>query len=333
MYLESKVKPKMKIIRAALFISLMSSQVSNAQHIYQHEEPRTGKIFLSETIAIDKEDAGYTLVLPDDDEAEGLVIFLNANREAGKKVDASSIDYYALQNNLGMLYITTGNRLEFFFEKAKIDQVDDYIAQVIKGYGLPKTNLFFGGMSLAGTRALKYGIYCAKGHSKNGLMPKAIAVCDSPLDMIRFWRETDKAERIAFNPITANEGEWVSAYLETNLGGTPEQNLAAYQEYSVYCYWPEEGCNTEYLRNIAIRAYTEPDVLWWMKTRRKDFYAMNAVDLAGMVNYLNLLGNDRAELIITHDKGYHPDGTRHPHSWSIVDDKELIEWFLKFLDN
>jgi len=322
----------MKRTAALLFMSLSMIQFSFAQRIYQHEEPLTGKIFLSETIAIDKEYAGYTLVLPDDNEADGLVIFLNANRDAGKKVEEPSIDFYALQNNLGMLYITTGNRLEFFFEKEKIDLVDDYIARVIREHDIPKANLFFAGMSLAGTRALKYGIYCAKGDSKNGLMPRAIAVCDSPLDMIRFWRETDKAERIAFNPVTANEGEWVTSYLEKNLGGTPEQNLAAYQEYSVYCYWPEEGCNTEHLQDMAIRAYTEPDVLWWMKTRRKDFYAMNAVDLAGMVNYLNILGNDRTELIITHNKGYHPDGTRHPHSWSIVDNKKLVEWFLKHKD-
>jgi len=32
-------------------------------------------------------------------------------------------------------------------------------------------------------------------------------------------------------------------------------------------------------------------------------------------------------LMITHDKGYHPDGARHPHSWSIVDEEDLAEWF------
>ena len=26
-------------------------------------------------------------------------------------------------------------------------------------------------------------------------------------------------------------------------------------------------------------------------------------------------------------KGFREDGSRHPHSWSIVDEKELIEWF------
>jgi len=98
----------------------------------------------------------------------------------------------------------------------------------------------------------------------------------------------------------------------------------------VYTYWPSEGGNADYLTDIPIRAYTEPDVRWWMQNRRKDYYAMNAVDLAGLVNYLNILGNARAELVVTHNKGYRPDGSRHPHSWSIVDNAELIRLFLTF---
>ena len=55
---------------------------------------------------------------------------------------------------------------------------------------------------------------------------------------------------------------------------------------------------------------------------------MNAIDLAALVNELRILGNERAELIVTRARGKLPDGTRHPHSWSIVDEKELIDWFL-----
>ena len=34
------------------------------------------------------------------------------------------------------------------------------------------------------------------------------------------------------------------------------------------------------------------------------------------------------ELITTSGQGHHPDGRRHPHSWSIVDNGELVEWLL-----
>jgi hypothetical protein len=300
-----------------------------AQKIYQEEEELKGQILLTETISIPVENSGYTLVLPDDNDADGLIVLLNSDRDAGKDVVEPSLEYYALQNNLGVLFITTGNRLEFFFSEDSIRKVDRYIGEVIENYNIPKKNLFFAGMSLSGTRALKYAQFCAEGKSEFGFLPAAVAVCDAPLDFVRFWKESDKAKRLNFNPLTANEGEWVTAYLEKNLG-IPKENLSAYQNYSVYCYYAEGGGNVKLLKDIPVRAYTEPDVLWWMETRRKDYYAMNAVDLAAMINELNISGNENAELIITHDKGYHPDGTRHPHSWSIVNNTELVEWFLKF---
>lgn len=314
-----------------VFALIILTSFSYSQQIYQHEEELEGQIFLTETIAIPVERAGYTLVLPDDNEADGLVVFLNSHRDAGKVVEEPSLEFYALQNNLGIIFITTGNRLEFFFSEDSIIKVDRYIGEVVETYNIPKENLFFAGMSLSGTRALKYSQFCAEEKSQFGIIPAAVAVCDAPLDFIRFWKETDKAKRLKFNPVTANEGEWVTGYLESNLGGTPKENPEAYKEYSVYTYYADDGGNLKLLKDIPVRAYTEPDVLWWMETRRKDYYAMNAIDLAAMVNELNILENENAELIITHDKGYHPDGTRHPHSWSIVDNKDLIEWFLKFI--
>ena len=90
----------------------------------------------------------------------------------------------------------------------------------------------------------------------------------------------------------------------------------------------ETGGNAKYFDDISIRTYTEPDVHWWIANRRKDYYVMNSVDMAGLINQLTILGNENAELITTADKGYRPDGTRHLHSWNIVDEKELIDWFL-----
>ena len=49
---------------------------------------------------------------------------------------------------------------------------------------------------------------------------------------------------------------------------------------------------------------------------------------AALVNALHLHGNEEAELILTQDKGYRPDGQRHPHSWSIVDEEEMVGWLL-----
>ncbi len=59
---------------------------------------------------------------------------------------------------------------------------------------------------------------------------------------------------------------------------------------------------------------------------------MNAIDLAAWVNELRLMGHSDAELVTTTDKGYFSDGQRHPHTWRIVDEKEMIEWFAGLIE-
>ena len=48
------------------------------------------------------------------------------------------------------------------------------------------------------------------------------------------------------------------------------------------------------------------------------------------IQELNRLGNPDAVLITTRNKGFRkPENKRHPHSWSIVDNDELIRWLLR----
>jgi hypothetical protein len=284
-----------------------------------------GNIHLTESITVPKINRGYTLWLPDKTEAKGMVVFTHARRDT---INSDEIIDYALSNQLAVLYTTTDNRLEFFFYDEKMQEIENYIQEVTTAYDIPKTNLLYCGMSLEGTRALKLAIYGKGSKSKYKLTPRAIAICDAPLDMVRFYKEMVKAKNLNFTSITSNEGAWVSGYLEKNLNGTPIEIYDAYVNYSPYCYAADGGPNIDLLKGIAIRCYTEPDVNWWIETRRKDFYSMNAIDLAALVNELKIRGSKQTELVITHDQGYHPDGSRHPHSWSIVDEKELIDWFL-----
>ncbi|RMD92002.1 MAG: hypothetical protein D6813_06640 [Calditrichaeota bacterium] len=300
-----------------------------AQRVIDKKIPVKGDIFLTEGIAIPKTDRGYTLWLPENEKVKGLVVFTHARRDT---VHSEFIIDYALSKQLAVLYATTENRLEFFFEDDKIQEIENYIHEVITNHNIPDSNLLYCGMSLEGTRALKLAMFSQSNQSKYKLVPKAIAICDSPLDMVRFHREMVKAKELNFNPITANEGTWVSGYLERNLGGTPIDTLKAYIDYSPYCYAANGGPNLNLLENIAIRCYTEPDVNWWIETRRKDYYSMNAIDLAALINELKIRGNQNAELIITQNKGYQEDGSRHPHTWNIVDEKELVDWFIELIE-
>jgi len=113
------------------------------------------------------------------------------------------------------------------------------------------------------------------------------------------------------------------------MSGNPVQMLTNYINYSPFCYTAEHGGNARFLKDIAIRAYTEPDVHWRIDKRGKDYYGRNAIDAVALINQLKIDGNKNAELILTDNSCYRPDGTRQPHSWFIVDEEELLDWFMK----
>lgn len=310
-----------------VFSFTLIMRFATAQKVIQYQEnPDTTPIMLTVDISIPRIPAGYTAVLPQKGAPKGLIVFFNADRDT-----TNDIFHYANQKGLAVAFVTTDNYLEFFFDNKKLLEVEYYIHQIVEQNNIPPGNLLYTGMSLAGTRALKMALFGQETTSRAHLKPRAVAICDAPLDFVRFWKEATKAKTIAFNPIAAQEGDWVSTCLELNLRGTPQQAMAKYLAFSPYSYFQENYDHLKALQGTAVRAYTEPDVQWWMETRRKDYYGMNAVDLAALINELWLLGNKEAALITTVDKGYRPDGTRHPHSWSIVDQKELVDWFLSII--
>ena len=157
-----------------------------SQTVINYEVPAEGDIYLTPKIAIPKINSGYTAWIPDGGNIQGMIVFTHPRRDT---VNTDSLINYALRNNLAILYATTDNRLEFFFNKIKMLEIEGYINEVITKYNIPKENLLYCGMSLEGTRALKLAMFAKSTDSRFKLKPKAIVLCDSPLDMIRFHKE------------------------------------------------------------------------------------------------------------------------------------------------
>jgi len=310
--------------RIFLCISLMPL-ILLGQKVINVEYSSEGNIVLSKKVTLPKIKSGYTLWLPKEN-SKGVIVFFDANRDTVNKLPIIDL---AFKDQLAVLFVSTNNEVEFLFEESKMKELEGYINEAIKKNNIPKDNMLYCGMSLAGTRALKLAAFSHSKGSIYKLTPRAIAICDAPLDMVRNYNECKKASDLNLNPVGATESEWVSSYLKTNLGGTPTQALNAYINYSPFCYTAENGGNAKAFKNIYLRCYTEPDVNWWIENRGRDYYGMNAIDLAALVSQLKILGSKRAELITTTQKGIREDGSRHPHSWSIVDEKELIEWFAR----
>jgi hypothetical protein len=282
--------------------------------------------------AIELTDRGHTLILPDDRRPVGLTVFFDGWRVTVSEgmPPVGTFDHAALTRGVGVLRLTTGNPLDFYFDDATLRSVAERIQGVLQSRGLEGVPLYFAGLSLGGTRALKLAVFLAEHRGDFWIAPSAVAVVDAPLDMVRLWRAEQRAIRRDFHPTAADEGRWVSYLLETNLGGTPDEAFEGYLRYSPFTYSAPSGRggNAVHLREVPIRAYHEPDVDWWIEHRRKDYYGMNSIDLAALVNQLRLQGNERVELITTHRARDGVDEASSPHTWSFVDNADLVEWFL-----
>lgn len=115
------------------------------------------------------------------------------------------------------------------------------------------------------------------------------------------------------------------------FGGSPKEKPENYVEYSIYSNSEKDGGNAKYLINTPVLIYTEPDIMWQLKYRQRDLYDMNCLDQSAMINFLQLHGNKSAQIITTYQKGRRLDGTRHPHSWSIMDSRECLSWIMEQL--
>ena len=324
----------MATIRLILFMSLVLATPCAAQHVVERYDKVDGflRIGLEPERQIPMTERGHSLLLPSDSRTTvvGVVVFIDPRRFQSPplQLEPGSFDAEALDRNMAVLHITTGNPLDFLFEEREVVHLVDRIGSVLAGAGLTRAPVFLAGLSLGGTRALRVAAYVNAHPSAVPFRLAAVAIVDAPLDMTRLWETERRAANLGFHPAAADEGRWVTYLLEAHLGGTPAAAAARYAAYSPFSHASPDGGNATYLSDVPIRAYHEPDVDWWIENRRKSYYDMNSIDLAALINQLRILGNEHAELVSSHAMraGYR-DGAS-PHTWSFVDNRELVEWFL-----
>jgi hypothetical protein len=209
--------------------------------------------------------------------------------------------------------------------------LDEMVAEVLRKHRIPNDHVAIGGFSAGGTGAVRYAQRCARRACR--AMPGLVAVfaVDAPLDFERLHHGEQLALQRAAPRSNLDESRMVIETLGRELGGPPDKVPAAYRRSSPVTASAADGGNAGTLASTPLRLYSEPDIAWWIEQRNVDYSSLNTLDHAAMVNLLRAKGNARAELILTTGKGRRPDGTRHPHSWSIVDEADLARWLLAAL--
>jgi hypothetical protein len=104
-----------------------------------------------------------------------------------------------------------------------------------------------------------------------------------------------------------------------------------FQRMSPYSFSDTLQTNIKPLINCPILLISEPEMIWQMEERNRSMYELNTLDCSLVINSLRLLGNKNAKLILTNDKGYRKlSGRKNPHSWSIADPEQTVNWLMQF---
>lgn len=200
---------------------------------------------------------------------------------------------------------------------------------MVEKHKISKDKIVIGGLSYGGMLAVKYAEMSVR-DKQSYFIPKAIFALDPPLDYEKMYYQMNRDIERNYSEDAVNEAKNFTKEMVAALG-YPDRNRENYLRESMFIYSDKEGGNAKYLMNIPVLIYSEPGIMWQMNNRGRDLYDTNTVSITAMINLLKLKGHKNAELIIVNDRGIRPEGFRHPHSWSIMDPEECLNWILKYL--
>lgn len=268
----------------------------------------------------------YFKVLPEG-KPTGMIIVLPGGGEIAEDVmDQIYLDELAFEKNLMVLFPSWEDDGDFFYTNEQ--QFLDRIAKEnVDKYHIPKDKISIGGLSGGGMLAITYAERAVR--DKNTYFtPNSIFALDPPLDYENMYYRLKREIERNYSDIAVNEAKLFTKELIAAIG-TPDKNKAKYLKESMFTYRDKDGGNAKYLMSIPILMYTEPGITWQMEKRGRDIYDLNCADITAMMNLLKLKGHKNADLRIINDRGIRPEGRRHPHSWSIMDPEECLNWILK----
>lgn len=305
----------MKKIHHSIYISIflfIQNSIASAQHreIVYSEPNDTLKNF-------------YWIYRPIK-EPKAVLILLPGYYQSPQQVDEeTNIPGLAAEHGIAVVVpVFSEGLIAFSLNTIYQSDLASLIKKIDVQYKLQDKKLIIGGFSLGGSGAVKYTELSFK--NQGWKKPHALFVIDSPLDMERFYMSAWYAQQ---KGLTNDENNYFLKRLDKEIGNTPSKNIQSYLNFSPYTYRDTTCQAIQSLKSIPIRFYTEPDINWQIENRSRSYYDLNSIDGAAFINDLQILGNRQATLLTTTEKGYRKTThQRNPHSWSIVDPKELITW-------
>ncbi|WEK20908.1 MAG: hypothetical protein P0Y49_07130 [Candidatus Pedobacter colombiensis] len=274
---------------------------------------------------------------------KGALVLLPSSGENAESVISCNKALIQSASERGILTIipSINNDQGLDDDKLALDFFNAILKEVVEKYRVPKDKFVVGGFSGGGMIALRYTEMSRDKSGRAYLSPAAVFGVDPPVDLAGLYNSSKRdlmmnADRVGLSEGKMNglrEAKWIVEAYDKIYGGAPDQYPKRYIQCSMYSRSEKDGGNAKYLNNLPVRVYCDPDISWALKERNRDYYDMNAANLSAMINYLNLSGNKQAEFISALGKGYRLDGTRHPHSWSLIEPADCINWIIMALSD
>lgn len=226
----------------------------------------------------------------------------------------------------GITTLLLDDNQKIFLQAAEKQALAARIWQILDSNQVAPRKVYLGGFSSGGNVALLLGHHLLA--SGSPVQPEGVFAVDSPLDLERLYQSAQKDVARNMAAAAIEEGRFLMDFLEKSLG-LPEDHPEQYLAMSPVLLSHHHTDNIQLLKNIKVRLYTEPDLEWQRENRDRVYEDLNAFTLAQTQLALKALGAQNVEFITTDHKGVRANGTRHPHSWSIVDRDGLLAWMLQ----
>ncbi|TQI71235.1 hypothetical protein JM79_2162 [Gramella sp. Hel_I_59] len=251
-----------------------------------------------------------------------LILFPCLPCDAKNTLSELEIGEISVENGFSVLSMNFNHHLYLNLSEKK--ELKKQLEKIVSEYDLPNKNIFIGGFSSGGNVSLIMSDYLMESESQ--IQPKGVFVVDSPIDLLALYKTAQKNLDMNFSEASIQEASWIKNSFDKEFGN-PENGIGNYEEYSPFILETQNIQNLKNLEKLKIRFYTEPDLEWWKKNRNNDYEDLNAYYLKKLSEKLrDEFDNKNIELIETVNQGYRADGVRHPHSWGIVNEEELIKW-------
>lgn len=228
----------------------------------------------------------------------------------------------AVENNVAVLLMNFNQHL--WLSEAEKIELERIIIDAVAENDINSSNTYIGGFSSGGNVSLLLSNYFKS--TGSSIQPKGVFIADSPIDLLGLYENAKKNIEKNFSEVAIQEANWIVDLFDTEFG-IGDTSLINYQNKSPFLLKTHSTKNVSNLKDLDIRLYSEPDTLWWKKNRQAEYEDMNAYYIEQLTYDLSkLYGEDRVTYVRTKNRGFRANGNRHPHSWAIVDENDLINW-------